>query len=197
MGGSLWVGGSVPQHLAARGDGGGGSSTCFLSPPQSLPCPHSDRQRGRLRPFLRRGPGGAGHRQHTAGPRRGCASRRLQLRREPAGLQRRHRHRHRLAPPARLTHPHPPTPPPCPLRVTPGTAQTPAAFNKRVCTRRSLAQKRYLRQAAAPHLHSMRPRARGEPPRPPAARPKLESMRVLSASTGSTGRGGKEGGGSV
>lgn len=83
---------------------GGGDSA--LAP--SL-CPRSDGQRGRLRALFRRGACGAGHRQHAARPRRGRAGRRLQLRREPAGLQRRRRHRHRLAAAARLTYPAPHT----------------------------------------------------------------------------------------
>uniref|UniRef100_A0A8B9UVT7 Uncharacterized protein n=1 Tax=Anas zonorhyncha TaxID=75864 RepID=A0A8B9UVT7_9AVES len=83
----------------------------------------SDGQRGRLRAFLRRGALGPGHGQHPAGPWRRRAGRGLQLRREPAGLQRRHRHRHRLAPPARLKPPRfPPKSPPLPL---PGKARTP------------------------------------------------------------------------
>ncbi|XP_069739199.1 WD repeat-containing protein 13 isoform X2 [Phaenicophaeus curvirostris] len=77
----------------------------LLLPPHVLPPGRlrGDGQRGRLRALLRRGARGAGGAQLAAGPRGGRAGRRLQLRREPPGLQRRRRHRHRLAPPARLT----------------------------------------------------------------------------------------------
>ena len=56
----------------------------------------------------------------------------------------------------------------------------------------SWGEKRYLRQDSVPHLHSMRTRFLGEPGSP--ARPKLESMRVLSMSTGSTVESQPEGG---
>ncbi|CAM5173739.1 unnamed protein product, partial [Eretmochelys imbricata] len=79
-------------------------------PPQHLLPPHvlppgglrGDGQRGHVRLLLRRGAHQPGHREQAAGAQRRRAGRQLQLRREPAGLQRRQGHGHRLAPRAEI-----------------------------------------------------------------------------------------------
>ncbi|CAM4624052.1 unnamed protein product, partial [Lepidochelys kempii] len=75
-----------------------------LLPPHVLPPGglRGDGQRGHVRLLLRRGAHQPGHREQAAGAQRRRAGRQLQLRREPAGLQRRQGHGHRLAPRAEI-----------------------------------------------------------------------------------------------